>query len=108
MSPNPMLSILAMAVVVFSSAIVTGQSAVALFQVTPNMFRGRVIAAYILTGTFLGLGVGATLIAAITDHVFRDETAVGASLAVVVTCAALAGAFCIHRAMRSKELNLSW
>jgi len=108
LSPNPMLSISAMAVVVFSSAIVTGQSAVALFQVTPNMFRGRVIAAYILTGTFLGLGVGATLIAAITDHVFREETAVGASLAVVVTCAALAGALSIHRAMRSKELNLSW
>jgi len=108
LSPYASLSIAAMSAVVFLSAIVTGQSAVALFQVTPNMFRGRIIAAYILTGTLLGLGVGATLIAGITDHVFHNDTAVGASLAIVGTGAALLGAFSIHRAMRSKELNLEW
>jgi hypothetical protein len=108
LSPYALVSLAAIAVVVFFSAVVTGQSAVALFQVTPNMFRGRVIAAYILTGTLLGLGVGATLIAGITDHVFHNDNAVGASLAVVVTSAAIIGALSIHRAMHSKELNQNW
>jgi hypothetical protein len=40
----------------------------------------------------INLGVGATLIAGITDYVFHNDTAVGASLAIVVTSAALLGA----------------
>jgi hypothetical protein len=108
LSPDPIASICAMAVLVFVGASVSGQSAVALFRVTPNMFRGQVIATYILTGTLLGFGVGATLIAGITDYVFHNDKAVGSSLAIVVIGSALIGAFCLHRASRNKELNLDW
>jgi hypothetical protein len=87
---------------------VSGQSAVALFHVTPNIFRGRIIASYILSGTLLGFGVGSTLIAAITDYVFHNDKAVGISFGIVSAGAAFLGALCLHSASRSKELNLDW
>lgn len=108
LSSSATLSLIGVGLLVFTVAIVSGQSAVALFEVTPNMFRGQVVAAYILTGTLLGFGIGTTLIASITDHVFHNENAVGASLAIAVTGSALIAALSIHFASRSKELSMDW
>jgi MFS family permease len=108
LSPYAPLSLLGIGLLVFNAGIVSGQSAVALFEVTPNMFRGQIMAAYILTGTLVGFGVGTTLIAWITDHIFHNDNAVGASLAIAVTGAALIAACTIHLASRSKELNLDY
>jgi membrane associated rhomboid family serine protease len=87
---------------------VSGQSVVALFHVTPQIFRGRIVATYILTGTFLGFGVGSTLIASLTDYVFHDDKAVGTSFGLVASGAAILAALCLHSSSRSKELNLDW
>jgi MFS family permease len=108
LAPSAPLALSGLACLMFATAMVAGQSAVALFHVTPNMFRGRIIAAYILSGTVIGLGMGSTLIAAITDYVFHNDKAVGASFAIVAAGAALFGALCIHSASRSNELNLEW
>ena len=103
LAPSAPLALLGLACLTFATAMIAGQSAVALFHVTPNMFRGRIIAAYILTGTVMGLGVGATLIAAITDYVFHNDKAVGASFAIVAAGAALLAALCMQSAARSNE-----
>jgi MFS family permease len=107
-SPNEHLTLAAISALVFGGGICSGQGIVALFQVTPNMFRGRMVGVYILMGALLGLGLGASLVAAITDYVFRNERAVAESLAIVVAGASLLGSFCIHRAKSSSELNMEW
>lgn len=102
------LTLTGLVCLVFAGGMVSGQSAVALFHVTPNIFRGRIVASYILTGTLLGLGVGSTLIAAMTDYVFHNDRAVGTSFGIVCAGAAVLGALCLHSASRSTELNLDW
>lgn len=96
--PSPTLVLAALALFLFLIGTVSAQSVVAIYQVTPNQFRGQVIAAYLLTGTLLGLGFGATLIALITDYVFADDMMVGASCAIVFCIAALIAAECLRRA----------
>jgi MFS family permease len=108
LAPSAPVALVGLVCLMFATAMVSGQSAVALFHVTPNIFRGRIIAAYILMGTVIGLGVGSTLIAAITDYVFHNDKAVGASFAIVAAGAALLAALCMHSASRSNELNLEW
>jgi MFS family permease len=70
-----------------------GVVSTALQQVTPNEYRGRISAIFLLFGNLIGFGVGPFLPAALTDYVFRDETALGLSIAltcfVTAPCAAL-------------------
>lgn len=56
---------------------------VALQAITPDRVRAQVSAAYLLLSGALGFGAGPTAVALLTDQVFRDEGALGASMAVV-------------------------
>ncbi len=51
--------------------------------VTPNEMRGVVAGMYVVTTNVLGLGLGPTLVAASTDFVFADTTALAYSMALV-------------------------
>jgi hypothetical protein len=73
---------------------------VALYEITPNQFRGPVIAFYLLSVTLLGLGIGVTLIAAVNDFLFRDEMAIGSSISLVLVIAAAIGVAALHIARR--------
>ncbi|WP_175839151.1 MFS transporter [Burkholderia anthina] len=94
------VTLAALAVLIFLSGVVSAQSAVALYYVTPNEFRGRIVAAYLTTGTILGLGIGAFVFAAVTDYVFGNEAAIGKSCGLVFACVVLLGAECLRRALR--------
>lgn len=61
-----------------------GVSAAALQIMTPSEHRGRVTAIYLLVFNLIGYGCGATVVAAFTDFVFRDDAQVGSSIAL--TC----------------------
>ncbi|MXO66675.1 spinster family MFS transporter [Altericroceibacterium endophyticum] len=67
----------------------TGLAPVALYAITPNQFRGQVTACYLFSVTLIGMMLGSTLIALGTDYLFQDVNAVGKSLALVASCAAL-------------------
>lgn len=60
----------------------TGVAAAALQITTPARMRGRVSAVYLLVFNLLGLGFGPSIVAALTDFVFRDEMLVGTSMIV--------------------------
>ncbi len=94
------VTLVALAVLIFLSGVVSAQSAVALYYVTPNEFRGRIVAAYLTAGTILGLGIGAFVFAAVTDYVFGNEAAIGKSCGLVFACVVLLGAECLRRALR--------
>ena len=49
---------------------------------TPNEMRGQAAAVYFLSSNLIGLGLGPTVVASFTDFVFRDDAAIGKSLAL--------------------------
>jgi MFS family permease len=58
-----------------------------LYDVVPSEYRGQIISAYLLFGTFLGLAVGPTAIALITDRLFAAPAMVQFSLTIVCVIA---------------------
>jgi MFS family permease len=71
----------------------TGAAAAALQIVTPAEYRGQVSAAYLVVFTLLGIGLGPTLVGALTTYVFADDAMVGwamaANSAILLPLAAL-------------------
>lgn len=65
----------------------TGVSTAALQIVTPNEYRGQISAAFLMSFNLLGLGLGPSVVAAITSFLFHDPAMVGWS--IVVTFAVL-------------------
>ena len=87
------LALLTPVVATISSA---ATAATALQIVTPNEMRGQVGALFLFVITGLGLGLGPTIIGALTDFLFMDEAKLGLSIAVVIgVCAPLATIFLV-------------
>lgn len=61
-----------------------GQSAIppAIQDVVPNRMRGQAIAVYLLIGGLMGIGLGPTAVALVTDYGFHD----GAALPYAIVC----------------------
>jgi MFS family permease len=85
------LSLVLVAVYMFFLSLPYGAAAAAIQIVTPGRMRATASAIYLCLVNLIGLGMGPTLVALATDHVFADDRAVGKSLALVSTlCAPLA------------------
>ena len=66
----------------------------ALNIVTPNELRGTGVALFTLIAGTLGAGGGPVMIAAVSDYLFKDESAVGLAMATVIAvCLPLAALF---------------
>ncbi|MEZ5459425.1 MAG: MFS transporter [Steroidobacteraceae bacterium] len=79
----------------------------ALQLATPNRMRGVVSSLWVFIASVAGLGVAPTLVALITDHVFRDPARVGASLGIVCGGAAAVASWLIWRALPHYRAALS-
>ena len=87
--PNLPTAMADLAAVLFFGAFAIGAAPAALQLVTPNRMRGVVSALYLLVVNLTGLASGPVLTGFFTDYVFKDPKAVGFSIAVVSTLAAL-------------------
>jgi hypothetical protein len=76
----------------FFCAFCISTSAAAMQVLTPNRLRAQVSALFLLVSNLIGLGVGTTLVALLTDQYFKDPKAVGSSIGIIVT---LAGLLCL-------------
>jgi MFS family permease len=75
---------LAMVVVTpFFSKTAIGAMAALIQIVTPNRMRGQISAIYLFAVALVGQSVGPTAVAVCTDYIFKDDNAVGKSLAIV-------------------------
>ena len=83
---TPLLGIAAMSGAVFFSAFQGGISGGTLQLMTPNRMRGQIMAVYLLLANLIGLGLGPTALAVVTDYVFGYDEAIGKSIAL---CAAV-------------------
>ena len=66
-----------------------GVAPAALQQVVPNEMRAQISAMYLFVINLVGLGLGPTLVALVTDRVFHDDNMVRYSLLIVSTGAYL-------------------
>lgn len=95
------LALLLLGLVFFTGAFASGAAPAALALIAPNELRGQVSALYLLAINLIGIGLGPTLPALLTDFVFGDEARLGWSLAIVGVAASVLAALLLQ-ASRSR------
>jgi MFS family permease len=98
--PSPVLSM-----IILSSAVVLvvaplAVASAALMEIAPARMRGQVAAIYLFVINLIGLGLGPTAVAVLTDYVFHDDNMVGYSLLVVNIVAHLLAALILWAGLR--------
>ncbi|MGQ0648574.1 MAG: spinster family MFS transporter [Gemmatimonadaceae bacterium] len=83
-APNALIAAVCVAPLTFFQAFAYGAAAAAVQELTPNRMRAQVSAFYLLVVNIIGLGLGPTAVALLTDYVFHDDAAVRASLTTVI------------------------
>ena len=86
---DPYWTLGCLASLVFFMSAPIGLVQTALQSITPNEMRAQVIAVYLLAVTLIGTAIGPSAVAAMTDYYFRNDAAIGSSIAVVATIAAM-------------------
>ncbi|MDX2144846.1 MAG: MFS transporter [Rhodospirillaceae bacterium] len=87
--PSATLAMAVYAGFVFFSSLPFGAAAAALQEVTPNQMRGQISALYLFVVNLTGIGIGPTIVAAITQYGFGDDNAVRYSLSITAGLAAV-------------------
>lgn len=77
------LMLVVLGLALFFASFPMATSAAALQAMAPNQMRAQVTAIFFLFMNLLGITGGASLVALCTDYLFRDEMAVGFSMALV-------------------------
>ena len=70
---------------VFTVAMPFGVAPAAIQEIMPNAMRGQASAIYLFTITLIGLGIGPTAVALVTDYVFMDDMAIRYSIFIVAS-----------------------
>src|SRR5690606_7187076 len=93
-------------VMIFALAMPFGVAPAALQEIMPNAMRGQASALYLFVITLIGLGVGPTAVALVTDYVFADEMALRYSLLVACLVAATLALMLLGFALRPYRASL--
>jgi MFS family permease len=101
LAPTYPLALLVIGATNFLFSMPAAMSGAALQIASPNRMRGVVTALYVFVLTLVGLGVGPSLIALLTDYVFARAEYVGWSIAIVCTVAATISAITLWRGLPS-------
>lgn len=89
LAPSGDFAAAALAPVVFSMSMPFGAAAAAIQEIMPNAMRAQASAVYLFSVNLIGLGLGPTAVALVTDYVFHDDNAVGYSMLIVGSVANL-------------------
>ncbi len=110
--PTQSLALAALAGFSFFAGVMNSLPATSLQSVAPNQLRAQITAIYFLIGNLVSLGLGPTIVAAISDSLLGGEDSIGLSLAIVsgvtitIACLLLARALTSFRA--SVEEARAW
>jgi MFS family permease len=84
--PSPYVAFWMLGFAYFATALTSAVWAGVITEIVPNQMRGLAVAIAILFANLIGMGLGATIVALVTDFIFdgqNDPLALGRSLAVV-------------------------
>ena len=80
-------------------AMTTAAGSIAVINATPNQIRGQVMALYLLTISLLGLSLGPTAVALLTDYVFQAPAMIDWSISCVVIASSVFSAIMLWRCL---------
>jgi len=110
--PTPELALMMLAPHVLGAAGITAAGGAALMLITPNQLRAQTTAVYYFIISLAGLTLGPFSVAFMTDFVFRDESALRYSMAIVGFAAPLLSLVCAiltrHHFRRSVAESETW
>lgn len=81
-------------------AMTTAAGSIAVINTTPNQIRGQVMALYLLTISLLGLSLGPTAVAVLTDYVSQAPGMIDWSISCVVIASSFFSAIMLWRGLR--------
>jgi len=84
----------------FFAGVMNSLPATALQAVAPNQLRAQITAIYFLIGNLISLGLGPTVVAAISDNWLGGDQRIGLSLAIVSGATITVAALMLTRALR--------
>ncbi len=87
--PTPELAVVMLIPASIGPAMTTATGASSLMMITPNQMRGQFSALYLFVINILGLTIGPTAVAVVTDYVFKNESALHYSIVLVSFIAGL-------------------
>ena len=97
-----------LAPVYFFSSMPFGLAPAAIQQLMPNTMRGQASAIYLFVINLIGLGLGPTVVATLTQDVFHDKNAVHLSLLVAGVSAHLCAAVLLWRGLKHYRRSLDY
>lgn len=97
---SPTLAFALLFLTVFGLGMAQSAAPAAIQAVVPNRMRGQAIALYLLLAGLLGLGLGPTAVALLTDHLFHDDQMLPYSIALMAGPAALLGLWAIASGLK--------
>ena len=87
--PTGLLAAIAMTPAIFCLGMPFGAAPAAIQEIVPDRMRGQASAVYLFIVNLVGLGIGPTAIALVTDKVFGDDAALRWSLVIVGSFASI-------------------
>ena len=98
--PTATLSLILIVPAIFMTAVPYGCAAAAVQEMMPPRMRGTAAALMLSANGIIGLGIGPTAVALVTDFVFADEGALRYSLVIVCGTIQVVGALFIFSALK--------
>lgn len=98
--PTQGMAIAALAGFSFFAGVMNSLPATALQAVAPNQLRAQITAIYFLIGNLVSLGLGPTIVAAISDNLLGGDENIGLSLAIVSGVTIAIASFLLGRALK--------
>ena len=95
------LAAILMVPTIFALGMPFGAAPAAIVAIVPNQMRGQTAAVYLFIVNLIGLGVGPTAVALVTDYVFADDLALKYSLLIVGTAANVAAILLLGAGLKS-------
>ena len=99
-APNAEWALIIVGAAMFGGAMTSAAGVVAIVTVTPNQMRGQATAIYLFCISFLGLSIGATSVALITDYIFYDEKMLSWSLSIVCSSSSVCSVLLFWASLR--------
>ena len=105
--PTPELALVMFVPHILGAAGITAAGGAALMLITPNQLRAQTTAIYYFIISLAGLTLGPTIVALLTDYVFRDESALRYSMAIIGLAAPLLSVVCAVLTLRPYQKSIA-